>query len=276
MPELPEVETVSRELREGHARRGPSVVGAKIVAVRVGWPRSIGAPSPRAFPAQAAGRTIVGVSRRGKYIVFQLDRGALLVHLKMSGDLTVVPRAAPADRHAHTVFELSNGHELRFSDTRKFGRVYLVGDPGDVTGELGPEPLSPEFTAQELARQLKGRRRLLKPLLLDQTFIAGLGNIYADEALHRARLHPLRRGDSLSPAEAKRLWRGIRDALQSGIRHNGASLDWVYRGGSFQNHFRAYQRTGEPCPRCGTPIRRIQVGQRSTHFCPECQSLENW
>lgn len=273
MPELPEVETVSRELREGHPRRGPSVVGRTIVGVRVRWPRTIGAPSPRALPPRLIGRTIEDVRRRGKYVVIQLDRGALLIHLKMSGDLTVVPKDSPPDPHAHTVFRLSNGHELRFSDTRKFGRVYSVDSPEEVTGPLGPEPLGPDFTPKCLGERLKARRRALKPLLLDQTFLAGLGNIYADEALYRARLHPLRRSDTLTPEEVRRLWRGIRDALQSGIRHNGASLDWVYRGGGFQNYFRVYQRTGEPCPRCGTPIRRIVIGQRGTHFCPNCQQL---
>ncbi len=143
----------------------------------------------------------------------------------------------------------------------------------DVTGSLGPEPLARSFTAARLGRMLAARQRLLKPLLLDQTFIAGLGNIYADEALHRAGLHPLRRSDSLTPEEVKALWRGIRQALQTGLRHNGASIDWAYRGGSFQNHFRVYDRAGEPCDTCGTPIRRIVVGQRGTHFCPGCQAL---
>jgi len=120
---------------------------------------------------------------------------------------------------------------------------------------------------------LAGRHRALKPLLLDQAFIAGMGNIYTDEALHLAGLHPLRRSDSLTPPEARALWRSIRRALRAGLRHGGASVDWVYRGGNFQNHFRVYQRAGEPCFNCGTPIRRIVVGQRGTHFCPKCQRI---
>lgn len=273
MPELPEVETIVRELRQGHPQRGPSVLGATIERVHVRWPRAIARPSPRRLAAGLAGRTIQSVSRRGKYLIFQLDQGALLTHLKMSGDLTVAPPGAPPDRHARTIFLFAGGHELRFSDARKFGRVYLVDDPQQVTGRLGPEPLDDGFTPDVLMRSLHQHRRALKPLLLDQTFLAGLGNIYADEALHRARLHPLRRSHSLTPAEARRLWRGIRSALESGLRHNGASLDWVYRGGNFQNHFRVYQRTGRPCPRCRTPIQRTVVGQRGTHFCPHCQPL---
>jgi formamidopyrimidine-DNA glycosylase len=178
---------------------------------------------------------------------------------------------APPDKHAHTIFHFADGTALRFSDTRKFGKVFLVGEVDDVTGALGPEPLEPAFTAKRLGQMLAERKRALKPLLLDQTFIAGLGNIYTDEALHMAGLHPLRRSNSLSPAETRALWLAIRRALRSGIRHNGASIDWAYRGGGFQHHFRVYDRAGQPCAKCGQPIRRIVVGQRGTHFCPSCQ-----
>jgi formamidopyrimidine-DNA glycosylase len=195
----------------------------------------------------------------------------MLIHLKMSGDLVVVNGSAPRDKHAHTIFHFDDGHSLRFSDTRKFGKVFVVGDMESVTGQLGPEPLEPSFTAKKLGARLAKKHRALKPLLLDQTFLAGVGNIYADEALHRARLHPLRRSDSLTPAEVKALWRGIRQALRTGLRHNGASIDWAYRGGGFQKYFRVYGREGEPCYNCGTPIRRLVVGQRGTHFCPACQ-----
>jgi formamidopyrimidine-DNA glycosylase len=147
----------------------------------------------------------------------------------------------------------------------------LVDSPDPLLGPLGPEPLDPTFTAGMLAARLASHRRALKPLLLDQGFLAGVGNIYADEALHRARLHPLRRSDGLSPEEIRGLWRGIRDALRTGLRHNGASLDWVYRGGDFQNHFRVYQRAGEPCPVCETPIVRRVIAQRTAHYCPSCQ-----
>ncbi len=205
-------------------------------------------------------------------MVIPLDRGNLLIHLRMSGDLRLAPASQAAFPHEHTVFHLQSGWDLRFTDSRKFGRVYLLQDPERLLSQLGPEPLARSFTASKLARLLAGHRRALKPLLLDQRFLAGLGNIYTDEALHRARLHPLRRSDSLTPQEVKALWRGIRAALRQGLRHNGASIDWVYRGGSFQNHFRVYGRAGKPCPICGTAIARIVVAQRGTHFCPACQS----
>ena len=271
MPELPEVETVARELRDGRGARGPSVLGRVIERVTVKWPRHIARPSPREVRARLPGQRIQAVGRRGKYLIFQLSQDVLLIHLKMSGDLVVVPADAPPDKHAHTIFHFDDGWELRFTDTRKFGKVYVAAQAEAVTGDLGPEPLSPRFTAQWLGERLAVRQRQLKPLLLDQTFLAGVGNIYADEALHRAGLHPLRRSDTLKPAEVRALWRAVRAALRAGLRHNGASIDWVYRGGGFQHHFRVYDRAGEPCLTCGTPIRRIVVGQRGTHFCPRCQ-----
>lgn len=271
MPELPEVETIVRGLRNGWGPEAPPLPGRRIVGVRVRWPGHIACPTPLAFRRRIRNRTILDIHRRGKFLTFCLDRGALLIHLKMSGDLVLAPAAAPRDRFERTVFALDDGRELRFNDARKFGRVYLVDDPQAVLGLLGPEPLEARWTAQALAEQLARRHRPLKPLLLDQTFVAGIGNIYADEALHRARLHPRRYSDTLQPEEIRRLWKAIRQALRSGLRHNGASLDWVYRGGNFQNHFRVYGRAGQPCRTCGTPITRIIVAQRSTHYCPNCQ-----
>jgi formamidopyrimidine-DNA glycosylase len=270
MPELPEVETIRLALRQG-AGGAPKLPGQRIEGVRLGWPRHVAAPSPAAFRRRIRGQTIRDVQRRGKYLVLPLTQETLLIHLMMSGDLAMLPAGEPPRPHDHTILSLDTGWELRFNDPRKFGKVLLLLRPEQLLGGLGPEPLSPQFTRQVLAERLSGRGRALKPLLLDQAFLAGLGNIYADEALHRARLHPLRRSDSLRPEEVAGLWRGIRQALRAGLRHNGASIDWVYRGGDFQNHFRAYGRTGEPCPVCGTPIQRIMVGQRSTHFCPQCQ-----
>jgi len=274
MPELPEVETVVRELRQGGSARGASVVGQTIARVTVRWPRHIATPSAKVLQQQLPGQTITGLGRRGKYLIFELSRDVLLIHLKMSGDLTQVPAGAPRDKHAHTIFHFTDGTALRFSDTRKFGKVYLVGRADEVVGRLGPEPLERAFTAARLGQMLAGRRRLLKPLLLDQTFLAGLGNIYTDEALHLAGLHPQRLSDSLSPTEVRALWLGIRRALRTGLRHNGASIDWVYRGGGYQHYFRVYDQTGKPCPRCGTLIRRMVVGQRGTHYCPACQKLK--
>ncbi len=274
MPELPEVETVVRELRLGGSARGASVVGQTIARVTVRWPRHIATPSAQVLQKELRGQTITGLGRRGKYLIFELSRDVLLIHLKMSGDLMQVPAGAPRDKHAHTIFHFTDGTALRFSDTRKFGKVFLVSQADEVVGKLGPEPLERAFTAAQLGRMLAGRRRLLKPLLLDQTFLAGLGNIYTDEALNLAALHPQRLSDSLSPAEVRALWLGIRRALRSGLRHNGASIDWVYRGGGYQHYFRVYDQAGKPCPRCGTPIRRMVVGQRGTHFCPGCQKLK--
>lgn len=270
MPELPEVETIVRHLRDGWDG-APPMTGMLIEGVTLHWPRHVSTPSPSAFRRRIKGRRVTDVRRRGKYLVFPLDIGTLILHLKMSGDLRVVGRTMPPGPFERTIFHLGGGWEMRFSDARKFGKIYLVRDPEIVLGPLGPEPLGRGFTPDLLARGLFDRHRLLKPLLLDQTFVAGLGNIYADEALHRAGLHPLRRSDSLTPVEARSLWKGLRAALRHGLRSNGASIDWVYRGGDFQNHFRVYQRTDEPCPLCGTPIRRIVVGQRGTHFCPSCQ-----
>ena len=267
MPELPEVETIRQRLRRGP----PSLVGQRIERVSLRWPRHIVAPSVSTFRRRMRGRTIQEVERRGKFVLFPLDEGVLAIHLMMSGDLRLAEPDAPRERFDHTVFLLESGWQLRFSDSRKFGRVFLLRDSDELLGHLGPEPLSDGFDAAALGRVLSARHRPLKPLLLDQSAIAGIGNIYADEALHRAKLHPLRRSDSLSRAETGALWRGIRQALEAGLRHNGASIDWVYRGGDFQNHFEVYGRAGEPCPRCGTAIIRIMVGQRSTHLCLSCQ-----
>ncbi|MEJ2549716.1 MAG: bifunctional DNA-formamidopyrimidine glycosylase/DNA-(apurinic or apyrimidinic site) lyase [Anaerolineales bacterium] len=269
MPELPEVETIARILREGD--RDPSLIGQRIQRVSLHWPRHIQTPSESTFRRRIRNRLVRDVGRRGKFIHILLDRGNLIIHLRMSGDLSIVSNDTPRDQHDHTIFFLENHYQLRFNDVRKFGRVYLVDDEQQIFGDLGPEPLSSSFTWERLMEDLHKRKRRIKSLLLDQTFLAGLGNIYTDEALHRAGVHPLRRSDSLEPDEVQALWKGIRDTLKSGIRSNGASIDWVYRGGEFQNHFRVYQRAGEACATCGSPIERMVIGQRGTHFCPKCQ-----
>lgn len=267
MPELPEVETISRNLR-------PSLAGRTIVAAQLLWRRTLETPDADQFQARITGQTIRNTGRRGKFLVLYLSKDVFLLHLRMSGDLRVEPKTSPVATHDRLILSLDNDTRLVFNDTRKFGRAWLVDNPAIVTGDLGPEPLDPEFTPIEFYTRLHARRRQLKPLLLDQTFLAGLGNIYADECLHRARLHPLTPSQSVSLGQAEALWHAIRESLIEGIRMNGASIDWVYRGGDFQNHFRVYQRTGQPCPNCGTPIERITVGQRGTHFCPTCQPLE--
>jgi len=270
MPELPEVETIVRALREG-GRGGEALPGHRIEAVDVSWARSVAEPSVEGFTRQVVGQRIEAVTRRGKFVVLQLDRQALLIHLRMSGDLRVESTEEQTQPHDRIRFFLSGGLSLVFNDPRKFGRVWLVDDWQTTLAGLGPEPLDEAFTVGELAQRLRVTRRRIKPLLLDQTFLAGLGNIYTDEALHLARIHPLAPAWKLSTEQVARLWGAIRSVLMEGIRRNGASIDWVYRGGEFQHHFLVYQRAGMPCQGCGSPIQRIVVGQRGTYFCPVCQ-----
>ncbi len=272
MPELPEVETIARCLRQGGLNQ-PAVVGHRILTVVLLWPRTLAEPSPDEFSVRLPGQVIENTSRRGKFLVFQLTSGWLLFHLRMSGDLVVRPASAPYETHDRLVLGLDGDLALAFNDARKFGRAWLVDEVDRVLGELGPEPLDESFTAHDFFIRLQHTHRQLKPLLLDQSFLAGLGNIYVDEALNLAGLHPLILSSQLDEAQAGVLLMCIRTVLHDGIARNGASIDWVYRGGDFQNYFRVYQRTGEPCPKCGTPIARIVVGQRGTHFCPHCQPL---
>jgi formamidopyrimidine-DNA glycosylase len=272
MPELPEVETIARILRQGVPGQ-PAIVDHSIQAVELLWERTLAEPAPNAFKAQLVGQLIVDIYRRGKFLVFRLTSDWLLFHLRMSGDLLVKPTGAPSEKHDRMMLELDGNIQLVFNDTRKFGRVWLVDNLQQVVGNLGPEPLDDSLSAEDLYRRLNGTNRQLKPLLLNQTFLAGLGNIYVDEALNLAKLHPLTHASSLTQQQAGKLLHSIRTVLQDGIARNGASIDWVYRGGEFQNYFRVYQRTGEPCPACGTPIERILVGQRGTHYCPHCQPL---
>jgi formamidopyrimidine-DNA glycosylase len=265
MPELPEVETIVRKL-------GPELVGKSVLKANLLWPRTLARPTPAKFKRRIKGQEIKGIYRRAKYIVMELSDYHLFVHLRMSGDLYIKKGNVAPEKHDRLILDLTPGKtKLVFNDTRKFGRAWLVKDPDEVVGRLGPEPLSDEFTAEMLYDKLQFRHRQLKPLLLDQFFLAGLGNIYTDEALHLARLHPLVSSDSVSREQAQALWEAIREVLQEGIRRNGASIDWVYRGGEFQNYFRVYNREGQPCPVCGTEIERLVVGQRGTHVCPNCQ-----
>ena len=264
MPELPEVETIARKLR-------PHLIGKTILDADLRWPRTLATPSPRLFKQQIKGQEIREVTRRAKFFILHLSSSSLLIHLRMSGDLLIRDSTIRPEKHDRLVLKLSDNQSLVFNDTRKFGRVWLTSTPETVLGRLGPEPLSREFSAQWLYNALGKRRRQLKPLLLDQTFLAGLGNIYTDESLHIAKLHPLVLSDSVTLEQARVLREAVRKVLKEGIRRNGASIDWVYRGGEFQNHFRVYDREGKSCPVCGTEIKRITVGQRGTHFCPQCQ-----
>ncbi len=276
MPELPEVETIARKLR-------PLLLEKTIQEADLRWSRTLASPSPRKFKELIQGQEIKEVTRRAKFFILHLSDYSLLIHLRMSGDLVMRENKFKLEKHDRLILKLlskpapehretANGLSyLVFNDTRKFGRVWLTAKPEEVLGKLGPEPFGRNFTPQWLYTALHGKHRQLKPLLLDQTFLAGLGNIYSDEALNLAKLHPLAASDSITVKQAEALHGSIRAVLKEGIRRNGASIDWVYRGGEFQNYFRVYDREGKPCPTCGTKIQRIVVGQRSTHFCPNCQ-----
>lgn len=269
MPELPEVETVVRALRQ-------PLIGRTITGVRNDWPRHIGTPSLDELRVRIHGCRVQTINRRAKYLVFSLTHGeTLIAHLKMSGHLSVVNADEPTDKHVHTVFELDNGQELRFRDIRKFGRVYLVQNPHEILGKLGPEPLESNFTPELLAERLNGRTRAIKPLLLDQERIAGIGNIYADEALFYAKLHPTRPANTLSQPELASLHKAIQKVLNMGIEREGASIELYVKPdgskGDMQNAVAVFRRTGEPCYECGRPIDRIVLGGRSTHFCANCQ-----
>ena len=236
-----------------------------------------------------AGRRVEGVTRRAKLVVVELSGdAALTIHLKMTGQLFVVPADAPEDPYVRLVLELADGREVRFRDIRKFGRVGLYGrDPvtGDLVTEVGgaavfaafgPEPLEATFAVRDFRRGLRRRSGRLKPLLLDQSFIAGVGNIYADEALWAARLHPLRTVGTLRRPDERRLYGAIRSVLAEAVVRRGSSIDDYTApdgDGSMQERLAVYQRTGEPCPRCGRPVRRVVVGGRATHFCSWCQRL---
>jgi len=282
MPELPEVETVARDLR-------PRIVGATIVGARCSWARTLRAHTPEAFAEAVAGRRIESVGRRAKQIVIELSgEAALTVHLKMTGQLFVVAADAPEDPYVRLVLELADGREVRFRDIRKFGKIALYGrDPvnGELTVEvggaavfaaIGPEPLDPAFTVRDFRRRLRRRKGRLKPLLLDQSFLAGVGNIYADEALWTARLHPLRTVGTLRPPDERRLFEAVRSILAEAIERRGSSIDDYTApdgDGSMQERLQVYQRTGEPCPRCDRPVKRVVIGARSTHLCSWCQRL---
>lgn len=271
MPELPEVETVARGLRT-------RLIGRTVTRVIIQWAGSIGAPDPGMFVQRLTGKTVISVDRRGKWILVKVSDGqTLLVHLRMTGQLLLEAIDCAEDEYTRVVLYLDSGERLRFSDMRKFGRLILTDNPSDVLGELGPEPLADEFTVARFERMLSNRRGRIKSLLLNQRFLAGLGNIYVNEALWKAHIHPLRSGDSLSFEEVERLYRAIRSVLRAAIVEGGTTLENGNfkrangKAGEFASQLLVYDRGGEPCGCCGTPIERITVGQRGTYFCPRCQ-----
>jgi formamidopyrimidine-DNA glycosylase len=280
MPELPEVETLVCRLRQ-------PVVGHIIEDITTYWKRTIARPAPKEFARLLRGYQVLAIERRAKYLVFTLMPPAtnprravrkdlapifLLIHLRMSGKLSVVDRRAPREKHDRVVFHLDNGRQLRFNDVRKFGRMWVVVDPEEVTGTIGPEPLAAAFRLSNFRALVQSRSGTIKPLLLNQSFLAGVGNIYADEALWRAGIHPQRKAESLSEVEITALYRSIRRVLRQAIAAEGTDAgDGVIEGDYAP---RVYARDGKPCYRCHQPLQKIVVGQRGTHFCPHCQPLE--
>jgi formamidopyrimidine-DNA glycosylase len=273
MPELPEVETITRALHCGKDGSCP-IIGKIVARTHLHWKRTLANITERKLNKQLTGQIVQSVGRRGKFVVITFNQETLLMHLRMSGDLRVESASKSLlQKHDRLVIDFTDGYRLVFNDPRKFGRAWLTKNPQEILGDLGLEPLDSCLTHLQFHQMLKERKRQLKPLLLDQSFLAGLGNIYTDEALHLARLHPLKLSDTFTEVQSKELLKAIRAVLKEGIQRNGASIDWVYRGGDFQNHFRVYQRDGQPCMVCGATIERILVGQRGTHFCPICQKL---
>jgi formamidopyrimidine-DNA glycosylase len=274
MPELPEVETTARSLRE-------HLVGRRAIAASgVDWPRMLPNSTAEEISTVLGQHAVVGVDRRGKYLLLEFEGGMTLgVHRKMSGNLLLVPKRTEVYPHTHFVLDFDDDRQLRLVDMRKFGRVYLFRTP-DELGEfldarLGPEPLGADLDGRILQARLARRSVPIKSALLDQSVLAGVGNLYADEALWEARIHPLQPANSLSLVLTKRLVEAVRRVLEQAILQRGTSfsnyLDSDGSEGSNQNFLHAYGRAGQPCPRCGTPITRIRIGQRSAYFCPHDQ-----
>ena len=273
MPELPEVETIVADLR-------PHLVGRTIVRCELHFPSIVRHPEPEAFVDSIVGLRIEALRRRGKYILAGLEGGALLVvHLGMSGQLRLVDPETPVAPHTHATFDLDDGRQLRYRDPRRFGRLLFGTEDALIASRamprLGPEPIDTDFGADDLYVRLRRRRAPLKAVLLDQTTIAGVGNIYADESLHRARLRPDRRAASLSRVSVRRLHEALRQALEIAIFNRGSSVDtyrdaWGEIGGQ-QEQLLVYGRAGEPCFTCGRPLSLVRIAGRSSVFCRRCQ-----
>ena len=271
MPELPEVETVKNELL-------PHIVGHRITGITLFWEGIVRQPSVEEFCSRLIGQRLTGLARRGKYLLFSLSSGeSLIIHLKMSGSLLLKPLSGDPDRYIRAILHLGEDTGLYFRDPRKLGTMQLVKDDSSITSKLGPEPLEPSFTPQVLAQRLAKREAPIKAILLDQHFIAGVGNMYADEALFAAKIHPLRSGESLSPEEIERLYHAIHQVLWSAIGNKGASTNTYFRPsgerGTAHFEFKVAHCRGKTCPDCGTPIERIPIRNRGSYFCPKCQPL---
>lgn len=271
MPELPEVETIRKDL-EG------KVKGRKIRALDINTPTYLSNIGANELILRIKGRTLTGFSRRGKFLIFHLDSGdRMVLHLGMTGLLKFHSRQVPPEKHTHLIFHFEDSSELHYQDARKLGNFFWweKGKSLSVIEGLGIEPLSEEFTPQRFLGLLRKKKAKIKPLLMDQSFLAGVGNIYANESLFRSRIHPERKASSLSEEEVKRLWKEIREVLQEAIEYRGSSVD-AYRDlegkkGGFELRLQVYGREGEICLQCGNPIKVMRLGGRGTFFCPHCQ-----
>jgi formamidopyrimidine-DNA glycosylase len=271
MPELPEVETIKNEL-------APWVVGKSFTEVTIFDPKLLSGGSAGEVRRGSTGQTIESLERRGKYLIFHLSNGeALIIHLRMTGSLRLNPKGV--DRYARAAFQLSNGRRFVFSDRRRLGKMWLVEDADTVVSKLGPEPLDRRFTPSVLRQRLNRHHIPIKAALLDQHIVAGIGNMYADEALFAARIHPLRRADELSAKEVQTLHNSIRQILRTAIDSKGASVDSYVRPegelGTAHFDFKVAHKGGEPCPVCGGVVERLVVQNRGTYFCPKCQTVRH-
>lgn len=271
MPELPEVETIRLSLEE-------KLTGRTIKGVEVRYPRMVQLQTVAELQRNIIGKTIHHLQRRGKYLLMRLSEDLVLaIHLRMTGQLTVQPADHPVADATYFLLRLDNDTELRFRDQRKFGKVFVfaANQLPPALAKMGPEPLADEFTSELLRKRFAGHKLAVKKALLNQEIIAGIGNIYADEALFVAGIHPARPVDSLTAAESERLHQAIRQVLQEGIANRGTTkrdyLDGEGNPGSYQNMLRVYGRKGLPCPQCGAPVAKMNFGGRGTHFCPLCQ-----
>jgi len=276
MPELPEVQTAIDDLTEA------GLPGSRIQSADVRRPATVRPLSPEAFAGQVRGLRFGPIRRHGKFIIFTMSHDfTILAHLRMTGQFELSPLSEGTDPHDRLVFFLEDDRLLRFHDTRTFGRLICTRNPGEVLDRLGPDALDPDLTASFFIRKMRSRHRQIKALLLDQGFIAGLGNIYCDEGLFAARINPLRRSDTLDEDEGVRLFEALRTALRTGLANRGTSLgngetNYI-SGGRRGENLRAlqiYGRDGENCNRCGGRIEKIYIAQRGTHYCPRCQPLQ--
>ena len=276
MPELPEVETIVRGLRK-------NILNTKIKKIEINYSKIIETHSTDDFISILINKQITEINRRAKYIVFELsNQYSLILHLRMTGKVLIKTKNDIPTKHDHIIIHLDNNICLFYNDTRKFGRFYLTNNRKLILGKLGPEPFGKNFIFSEFSQNLSKTQRKIKALLLDQSFVAGLGNIYTDEALWEARIHPEQSANNISQNKQKALFEAIKNVLQKGIENQGTSLgdgqgnyaSSENNRGNNQNSLMVFAKTGEPCPNCENPIQKIVVAQRGTHFCPSCQKLK--